>query len=110
LVADLGNDLYVAVVDERIVGFVHITYRRHLALGTRGRIEALVVDDNPHAAEIASSLVALVEQRARRRDCADVSYAAADVPQDLDDILVENGWVFARRELRLELSRRGTTS
>ena len=43
LVADLGADCYVAVVDEPIVGLVHVTYARHLLDGQQRHLELLVV-------------------------------------------------------------------
>src|SRR5262249_30860791 len=43
IVSDLGADFYVALLDERLVGFVHVTYARQLAEAPRARVEALVV-------------------------------------------------------------------
>jgi hypothetical protein len=78
IVADLGGDLYVALVGERLVGFVQISYRRDMTRGMRGRVESLVVSEHECPREVATSLVALAEQRARRRSCFDLSYATED--------------------------------
>lgn len=104
IVSDLGNDLYVALIGERLEGFVHITYRRHVTLGSRGRVETLIVSEHERAGELAASLAALAERRARHRGCFDLSYATS--PSDgIEEVLVGSGWVAAGRELRLDLKR-----
>lgn len=104
IVSDLGNDLYVALVGERPVGFVHITYRRHITLGLRGRVEALIVNADERTREVTVSLARLAEQRARRRCCIDLSYAAEGSASGLNEVLAESGWLAAGNELRLHLS------
>lgn len=101
IVSDLGNDLYVALVGERLVGFVQITYRRDITLGLRGRVESLTVAADERAREVATSLARLAEQRARRRCCFDLRCAPA---HRLDEVLAECGWLAAGHELRLNLS------
>jgi hypothetical protein len=104
IVSDLGNDLYVALIGELLVGFVQITYRRHITLGLRGRVESLIVNADERAREVAMSLAILAEQRARRRCCFDLRYGAASVSDGIDEVLAASGWVPAGRDLRLDLS------
>jgi hypothetical protein len=104
IVSDLGNDLYVALVGERLLGFVQITYRRHIKFGLRGRVESLRVNADERAREVAASLVALAEQRARRRACFDLTYASKSASDYVDEALTGSGWVPADRELRLHLA------
>jgi Acetyltransferase (GNAT) family len=103
IVSDLGNDLYVALIGERLQGFVQITYRRHVTLGLRGRVESLIVNADERAREVATSLAILAEQRARRRCCFDLSYAPDNVSHTVNEILAGKGWVPAGQELRLDL-------
>jgi N-acetylglutamate synthase-like GNAT family acetyltransferase len=103
IVSDLGNDLYVALVAECLVGFVHLSYRRHITLGLRGRVESLIVSEHERPQEVGKSLVLLAEQRARRRNCFDLSYTE-NVGDGVSEVMAGNGWVCAGRELRLDLS------
>lgn len=103
IVSDLGNDPYVALIGERLVGFVQISYRRDITHGVRGRVESFVVSDHERSREVASSLAALAEQRARRRNCFDLSYATENASNDVRDVLAGSGWVPTGGELRLDL-------
>jgi N-acetylglutamate synthase-like GNAT family acetyltransferase len=115
IVADLGDDLYVALIGERLVGFVQISYRRDITRGVRGRVESLIVGDDERSREVATALAALAEQRARRRSCFELSCAPEQSAcNDVSDVLAGSGWTLAGRELRLDLSatprRQGTLS
>lgn len=68
LVADLGADCYVAVIDEEVVGLVHVTYARHLFDGQRATVELVLVNADGPGPEIIAALASLVEDRARRRN------------------------------------------
>ena len=104
IVSDLGNDLYVALIGERLVGIVQITYRRHITLGLRARVESLVVSAAERNHEVVMSLADLAERRAQRRHCFDLSYTATSDSHSVDGVLAANGWVADGRELRLDLS------
>lgn len=103
IVSDLGNDLYVALIGERPEGFIHITYRRHITLGTRARVESLVVSEQERAQEVTASLAALAGRRARRRSCFDLCFATTNASSAIEEVLVEVGWKPEGRELRLDL-------
>lgn len=68
LVADLGGDCYVALIDETVVGVVHVTYARHLLDRPRATVEMLLADAT-HGGEAAAALAELVRARAARRGC-----------------------------------------
>ena len=74
LVADLGADFYVAVLDGALVGFVHVTYARRLAEAPAARLEILVVAPHVRRRGIGRSLAALAADRARRRGCAELQW------------------------------------
>ncbi|HVO26300.1 MAG TPA: GNAT family N-acetyltransferase [Candidatus Margulisiibacteriota bacterium] len=69
LVADLGGDLYLALVDDAVVGLVHVTYARQLATPPSARLDQLVVAPSVRRRGIGSALLAFVERRARQRGC-----------------------------------------
>jgi len=69
LVADLGADCYVAVVDETVVGLVHVTYARHLLDRQRATVELLRVTADARLGDVGAALARLVAERARRRGC-----------------------------------------
>jgi GNAT superfamily N-acetyltransferase len=69
LVADLGGDFYLALVDDAVVGLVHVTYARQLAAPPSARLDQLVVAPTARRRGIGSALLAFVEQRARQRGC-----------------------------------------
>lgn len=86
VVADLGNDLYVATIDERLVGIVHTTYARQIATYPLARIELLAVAPHARRQGVGTSLVRHIEGRARERACArlscDLSGARRPVPPE----------------------------
>lgn len=74
VVADLGSDCYVALVDETVAGLVHVTYARQLVGGPRARVERLLLDPADDGAAVPRALAALVAARARRRGCAAIEW------------------------------------
>lgn len=74
LVGDLGADCYVALIDETVVGLVHVTYARHLLDGQRATVELLLAAPAGHGREVGLALARLVDERARRRHCRTVDW------------------------------------
>ena len=70
LVADLGGDLYLATIDERIVGMAHVTYARQLAEAPRATLSTLVVEASQRRRGIGTQLLRFAAARARQRACA----------------------------------------
>lgn len=91
LVADLGADLYLAEIDGRVQGLVHITYSRHLLGETRARIELLAVAPAVRGRGAGRSLLALAAARARKRGCAALRCAIA-ADSDGGRFLAHTGW------------------
>lgn len=106
LVSDLGADLYVAVDDERPVGFVHVTYARQLATAARARIEALVVTPQARRRGTGSALLALAVERARRRGCERIDVADPPSPE-ARAFLAARGWPQGDTIFSLHLAVRG---
>lgn len=105
IVSDLGTDLYVALIGERTVGFVQISYHRDITLGARGRVDSLVVAGaEGRTRELLSSLVRVAEQRARRHNCVDLSYTDEIPSTEASEVLAATGWVATGKEIRLSLS------
>lgn len=69
IVNDLGNDLYLAVVDGTVAAVVHVTYVRQLALAPRARVERLLVGEAFRRRGIGLALFGLARERAIRRGC-----------------------------------------
>lgn len=107
MVGDLGSDLYVAVRDERVVGFVHVSYARRIALGGTARVELLVVAPAERRSGVGSSLVELIRQRARRRGCIDVRCAVSAGASH--EFLTGQGWQVVGDELRGDLATAAAT-
>jgi N-acetylglutamate synthase-like GNAT family acetyltransferase len=82
IVADLGADFYIAAIDGTLAGLVHVTYARRLAARPQAQLDQLVVADAVRRRGIGSALLAVAQERARRRGCAQLScaLAAADAP------------------------------
>lgn len=74
LVADLGADCYVALIDEAVVGLVHVTYARHLLDGQRATVELLLAAPAERGREVGRALARLVDERARRRHCRTIDW------------------------------------
>ncbi len=104
LVADLGTDLYIALIDEVVVGFVHVTYARQLTSGPRARVEALVVTPAARRRGVAASLAGLVRQRAERRGC---SFLHCQIPAGdaaAHAFLAGTGWRGTGEEFQFDLA------
>jgi ribosomal protein S18 acetylase RimI-like enzyme len=70
LVADLGTDFYLLLVDATPAGLVHVTYARQLARPPRAVLDQLVVAAPFRRRGVGGALLAFVCGRARRRGCA----------------------------------------
>jgi hypothetical protein len=80
ILADLGNDVYVAEdASGELVGVVSVVYRRSLM---EGGLAAILdgVRTRPGATPLLEGLVAFAEERARRRGCRRLTAWVA--PQD----------------------------
>ncbi|MFI5396720.1 MAG: GNAT family N-acetyltransferase [Candidatus Binatia bacterium] len=73
IVADLGTDFYLALVDGTPVGLVHVTYARELGHGPRAGLNQLVVADSFRRRGIGAALLDFATCRARKRGCAMLS-------------------------------------
>lgn len=89
LVADLGSDLYVALLGERAVGVVHVTYARQLATAAVGRIETLAVAPDTDVPAATAALLDCAVARAQRRGCARLWLASGAAP---GGSRAANGW------------------
>jgi GNAT superfamily N-acetyltransferase len=104
LIADLGNDLYVALLEERLVGFLHVSYARQLAAAARARVEALVVAPEARGRGVGSSLAELARRRAERRGCHDLSYSTTSSTPRAAPFLIRQGWRSDGEVFRLDLA------
>ena len=100
LVADLGSDFYVAVVEEQVAGFVHVTYTRQIASGACARIEAMAVQRERQGRGVGSLLLDLACRRAKRRRSADLRCEVGLADGSLAEFLAKKGWVREREVLR----------
>jgi GNAT superfamily N-acetyltransferase len=103
LASDLGSDFYVALVGERVVGFVHLTYARQLTQAMKGRVEALVVAPEARRDGVGTSLATLARRRARRRGCSDLRCTADLQAEGIRPFLTRNGWRAEGDEFRVDL-------
>jgi GNAT superfamily N-acetyltransferase len=79
IVADLGADLYVALVDGVVAGVVHVTYNRRLTTAARAQIDLLCVTPEHRRRGVGSALLRFAHKRALGRGCA---FVAQDLAQD----------------------------
>jgi GNAT superfamily N-acetyltransferase len=98
VVADLGTDLYLAVVAEHVVGFVHVSYTRQLTVGAVARLELLCVTPDARARGVGRTLLDHAVERARRRGCSELC-SGTDLDEATAGFLTHAGW--NRRSLRL---------
>ncbi|MFN8626616.1 MAG: GNAT family N-acetyltransferase [Candidatus Binatia bacterium] len=91
LVADLGTDFYVAVIDGRIEGLVHVTYARQLTQGATATLERLVVAEACGDNGIGMALLRFAQRRARNRGCARFSCALPASAHDRREFLERSG-------------------
>lgn len=80
LVADLGSDLYLATIDERVVGVVHVTYARRLEGAPLATLATLAVAEPSRGRGVAAALLRFAADRARKRGCGRLHCALADEP------------------------------
>ena len=73
LVADLGGDFYLALLEGELAGLVHVTYARQLAVPPAARVEQLVVAAARRRCGVGSALLRFAQQRARQRGCGTLS-------------------------------------
>ncbi len=69
IVHDLGNDLYLAFLQDDLVGLVHIVFVRELVAPRRAEICSILVSPEAAQAEIGQVLLSFARKRARKRDC-----------------------------------------
>jgi len=91
IVADLGADLYVALVDGRLVGCVHVTYARQLTRPARATLDLLLVDPSHRRQGVGSTLLAFARTRAQRRGCGLLDCAVSGDPA-ARRLLQKAGW------------------
>ena len=70
LVADLGTDFYLALVDDTLAGFIHVTYARELTVLPQAQLAQLLVASDLRRRGIGAALLAFARQRARKRGCS----------------------------------------
>jgi GNAT superfamily N-acetyltransferase len=73
-----GHAVYVAVLDSRVVGWIHVCARMLVQVDRAVEIEGLVVDEPYRQRGIGHLLVQQVEQWARERGC-DTVYVRSNV-------------------------------
>jgi len=91
LVADLGGDFYLALVDDTLAGLVHVTYARQLTFPPTARLEALVVVESFQRRGIGTALLNFVRDRACRRGCGTFSCASGGTARASRTFLEKNG-------------------
>jgi len=69
VVADLGTDFYVAVVEQAVVGFVYVSYVRQPFAPPRARIEELRIGAALRPEEVRQALLNFACERAGQRGC-----------------------------------------
>jgi len=99
LVSDLGNDLYVALINEQVSGFVHVTYTRQLATACLARIEAFAVHRERQSRGIGTALLELACYRARRRQSTELR-CETGTGDPIAEFLMKKGWTRDREVLR----------
>ncbi|MGD9764242.1 MAG: GNAT family N-acetyltransferase [Candidatus Binatia bacterium] len=92
IVADLGGDLYVATMDEHLVGVVHLTYARHLVEGQRATLELLLVTPDARGRGVGRGLAALAAARARARRCRWLTHGDGGLDEPGRAFLARLGW------------------
>lgn len=92
VVADLGADLYVAEVETRVIGVVHVTYARHLAGPAEAQLALLAVAPEVRRQGVGRGLVALAAARAQRRGCGALRCGAAAGSDHTRAFLGRTGW------------------
>jgi GNAT superfamily N-acetyltransferase len=75
IVADLGADFYLALVDGDLAGLVHVTYARELTMGQRAGLDQLLVAEAFRQRGIGTALLDFAQRRAQGRGCTVLCYA-----------------------------------
>jgi GNAT superfamily N-acetyltransferase len=75
IVADLGTDFYLALVDGELAGLVHVTYARELPMGQRAGIDQLLVAEAFRRRGIGTALLEFAQRRAQGRGCTELRCA-----------------------------------
>ena len=70
IVADLGADFYLALVDGDLAGLVHVTYARELTMGQRAGLDQLLVAKAFRRRGIGTALLDFAQRRAQGRGCS----------------------------------------
>ena len=78
VVADLGTDFYLALVDSAVAGLLHVTYARQIAAAPAARVEQLVVAVPFRRRGIAATLLRFAQQRAGQHGCGALLCVPAD--------------------------------
>lgn len=91
IVADLGNDLYLADNNGHLSGLLHLHFTRQLLGPPRAEVSLLLADPGGPS-ELASRLLDFALARARRRLCASIVLAANDAMANLHDHLLRHGF------------------
>ena len=108
IVADLGNDLYVATVDERLVGVVHASYARQVTTYPLARIELLAVAPPLRRQGVGAALVRHIEDRARQRACVrascDLSGVTREAVPEIAAFFARLGWTCVSRVCAMDLA------
>lgn len=85
IVADLGTDFYVALVDGTVAGVVHVTYNRRLTTAARAQIDLLCVTPKHRRHGVGSALLRFAHKRALGRGCAFLAHDLAGGLGPADD-------------------------
>ena len=91
IVADLGTEFYVALLEDTIVAFVLVTYARRLTQAQHARIDHLVVVQKFRRQGVGTALLRFVEQRAQKRGCAILSVCLPGNEVTACQFLAKNG-------------------
>lgn len=104
VVADLGADLYVATVDERVAGIVHVTYRRDLRHGQQAQLVLLAVAPADRGHGVGRALAAWAMARARRRGCTRLECTPGAAADAAAAFLTALGWQTAGPRFAIDLA------
>lgn len=103
IVRDLGNDLYLAFVDGRLVGLVHIVYVRELVAPRRADLATLLVAPQLATRKLAQLLVNFACTRAQKRDCEVLGVRLEEEQAELATVLTNMGFCAAGPWYRLRI-------
>jgi GNAT superfamily N-acetyltransferase len=92
IVADLGAELYVATIDDHVVGVLHLTYARHLLDGQRATLELLVVRPAARRRGVGTALATLARARAGKRHCRALALGTEHLEAGGQAFLTHLGW------------------